>query len=492
MQFSQYNFTGQRINPALIGTNSYASFDLLSRTQKTGGGFSINSNIASGSYPLVNASTGRSRAGVGISVMDDRSSGIFSTQQIALNYAVNIRLDRFHLLSFGMKGLFQSQQISLDGFYTGSQYVPDRGFDGSLSSNESSSDFRKSYSTFSSGIYWQQTDRVGKISAYWGASIFDFNKPNNSFLNGPAIPLNSTFVVHGGFEVYKERGWSVFPEILYTGSAGNHLVNIGGRTIFELNPVRNKLPDHLDLITKWVPGRSGIVGVQLHRENFSFGISYDFPLFVANPGNLGALEVGLSIKKLIKRKLKKQSTPSNKKTSAIKNGMVRLPSVKPKMKPDTVKKDSAKIIADEPNVVVQKIDSTQSEETKGIATVGKIISEPLLVEKITLRFHFEFNSVDLDDEAGDFLENLGTTLKEDGHLKVKITGHTDNIGHEKFNQRLSEKRAQTIRDFLLKKGIETLRMEIAGKGLTEPVTSNDTEEGRAKNRRVEILVYRVQ
>ncbi len=115
-----------------------------------------------------------------------------------------------------------------------------------------------------------------------------------------------------------------------------------------------------------------------------------------------------------------------------------------------------------------------------------------MVEKITLRFHFEFNNVDLDDETEDFLANLSMSLKEDSHLRVKITGHTDNIGHEKFNQRLSVKRAEAIRDFLIKNGIDAQRLSVEGKGLTEPVDSNENEEGRAKNRRVEIAVFRVQ
>ena len=139
-----------------------------------------------------------------------------------------------------------------------------------------------------------------------------------------------------------------------------------------------------------------------------------------------------------------------------------------------------------PAVEIAKGDSVS---TKTQASAGKISQEPIVVEKITLHFHFEYNSVDLDDETEDFLGGLSTTLNEDKKLKVKITGHTDNIGPEKFNQRLSIKRAEAIRSFLLKKGIESNRLEADGKGLTEPLNNNETEEDRAKNRRVEILLY---
>ncbi len=56
----------------------------------------------------------------------------------------------------------------------------------------------------------------------------------------------------------------------------------------------NQIADRIDLITKYVVGRSGIVGIQFHQEKFSFGVSYDFPVFYTNAGNLGALEIGLT------------------------------------------------------------------------------------------------------------------------------------------------------------------------------------------------------
>src|SRR6185295_19251019 len=120
---------------------------------------------------------------------------------------------------------------------------------------------------------------------------------------------------------------------------------------------------------------------------------------------------------------------------------------------------------------------------------GMISQEPIVVEKITLHFHFEYNSIDLEEETEEFLTGLSATLKEDKNLKLKITGHTDNIGPEKFNQKLSIKRAEAIRSFLLKRGIEGERLEALGKGMTEPLNKNETDDDRAKNRRVEILLY---
>jgi len=482
-QFSQYNFSNQRVNPAWVGMTRYASTEILSRTQKTGGDFNISSNFISASYPLINASTGRSWSGIGVTLLDDRSGGIFSTQEAGFTYAANVRLARFQVLSFGVKALYQSRRLSTDGFYTGNQFVPDRGFDGSISSGEPSGVLQSSYTTFSTGMQFLKTDRVGNLSSYWGISLFDLNHPEDLYFK-TNTSLSSTLVVNGGFELYRYNALAVFPEILYTGSSGNHLFNIGARFQYDLqNP-----KDHINILTKYVPGRSGIIGFQLDREIFALGISYDFPVFTTNVGNLGALEVGLILRKLVNPKSRSRTTASKKKTPTKpgSNGMVHAPKIKPVEKKIASPKDSLQI--NTPSEI--EIVKNDSLPTNGNAQAGKIKSEPFLVEKITLRFHFEFNSVDLDDETEDFLSNLETTLREDPRIKLKVTGHTDNVGNEKFNQRLSVKRAQTVKDFLVKKGIDPSRIEVDGKGWSEPIDNNDTDEGRSKNRRVEIAVMR--
>jgi outer membrane protein OmpA-like peptidoglycan-associated protein len=73
-------------------------------------------------------------------------------------------------------------------------------------------------------------------------------------------------------------------------------------------------------------------------------------------------------------------------------------------------------------------------------------------------------------------------------LKLEAEGHTDNIGGEQFNQKLSEQRAQTVRDYLVSQGIPDANVTSTGKGFSMPVAPNDTAAGRQKNRRVEIIV----
>ncbi len=99
---------------------------------------------------------------------------------------------------------------------------------------------------------------------------------------------------------------------------------------------------------------------------------------------------------------------------------------------------------------------------------------------------FEFNKWNIDPQYNTNLDDVVKVLKENENLKIEIQGHTDDVGTEEYNQRLSEKRAVEVMKYFLKKGIDKNRLSSKGYGLTKPVSSNDTLEDRAKNRRVEL------
>jgi len=87
------------------------------------------------------------------------------------------------------------------------------------------------------------------------------------------------------------------------------------------------------------------------------------------------------------------------------------------------------------------------------------------------------------------LEKAVGFLREHPEYKVKITGHTDNIGDDAYNLKLSQDRAADVLKIFNRKGINFKRLEATGKGSTEPIESNDTDEGRALNRRIEVEVH---
>lgn len=86
------------------------------------------------------------------------------------------------------------------------------------------------------------------------------------------------------------------------------------------------------------------------------------------------------------------------------------------------------------------------------------------------------------------LQDLYTILNENPKIRIRITGHTDNVGNDRDNQILSEGRAQSVRQSMIDRGISPSRIEAEGKGESMPIDTNDTEEGRQNNRRVEFVV----
>ncbi|WP_044208882.1 OmpA family protein [Flammeovirga sp. OC4] len=102
---------------------------------------------------------------------------------------------------------------------------------------------------------------------------------------------------------------------------------------------------------------------------------------------------------------------------------------------------------------------------------------------------YKTNSSYLEKTSHDELDRIVELLRSETTIeKVTITGYTDDQGKESYNQWLSEKRAQTVKNYLVKKGIAASRLIVEGKGENEPIDSNETEEGRKQNRRVEFKI----
>lgn len=101
---------------------------------------------------------------------------------------------------------------------------------------------------------------------------------------------------------------------------------------------------------------------------------------------------------------------------------------------------------------------------------------------------FATNSSTLSAASMSALRNFATSLKANPDTDIRIIGYTDNTGKVDYNQLLSEKRAKSVYDYLMQQGISSDRMVYEGRGVHDPIATNDTPEGRALNRRVEILI----
>lgn len=101
---------------------------------------------------------------------------------------------------------------------------------------------------------------------------------------------------------------------------------------------------------------------------------------------------------------------------------------------------------------------------------------------------FDFGKSDLKPQFYGALDQVASTMAEYNQTIVEISGHTDSVGSDEYNQRLSEARARSVTNYLVGRGLMRERFEVVGMGERYPVASNDTDDGRQRNRRVEIRV----
>jgi len=122
---------------------------------------------------------------------------------------------------------------------------------------------------------------------------------------------------------------------------------------------------------------------------------------------------------------------------------------------------------------------------------GEVVDEGTL---LTLEepILFDFDSHSLKSSAGEPLDDIAEVLDFYGDAPIQIIGHTDDQGSASYNQDLSQRRADAVMQALTSRGIDAARITSEGRGFDDPIASNDTEEGQAQNRRVEVLIVGVE
>lgn len=118
-------------------------------------------------------------------------------------------------------------------------------------------------------------------------------------------------------------------------------------------------------------------------------------------------------------------------------------------------------------------------------TAGRLLKDLNRQGFATLYLHFDTNCGDIRPQDEALLNEVAAALKQAPAMKVRIEGHTDNVGQPEANRILSEKRARSVMQALVARGVPAARLSAAGFGQERPVADNRTEGGRARNRPVE-------
>ena len=146
--------------------------------------------------------------------------------------------------------------------------------------------------------------------------------------------------------------------------------------------------------------------------------------------------------------------------------------------------DGLSVILDGQNPL--QVDAAQPELPPPPPKKAKIVEEKI---EISEKVQFEYNKAEILEVSHDLLNDVATVMKQHPEVKkIRIEGHASSEGDDDYNMKLSEKRAKAVMDYLISAGVDPARMESAGYGEERPIASNDTEEGREKNRRVEFNI----
>lgn len=138
----------------------------------------------------------------------------------------------------------------------------------------------------------------------------------------------------------------------------------------------------------------------------------------------------------------------------------------------------------------------KNKKPQQVATAPAIVESPKQLEVpktdsliVLGEVLFEVNSYKLKPDLYPELDSLVSFMKANPKTKIEISGHTDATGNEAHNRRLSENRADAVAEYIVDKGIATSRVTFNGFGSSRPIAGNNDEQGRRKNRRVEILIH---
>lgn len=138
-------------------------------------------------------------------------------------------------------------------------------------------------------------------------------------------------------------------------------------------------------------------------------------------------------------------------------------------------------------VLLDVIETVPMESGMVSVNAASMAEEIAAAGHVALYINFDFDRADIKPESQPIIDEIKKLLEDDPSLNLTIEGHTDNVGTPAYNKQLSEARARSVVAALTAQGIESGRLNAVGYGLENPIADNSTDEGRAKNRRVELV-----
>ncbi|MEM9340430.1 MAG: PorP/SprF family type IX secretion system membrane protein [Bacteroidota bacterium] len=459
------NFAPLIYNPATPTMDHEGSLRFFHDEYHLGVSDFISTNSFSAEYPWINKENGRRFLGVGIhfTERDLGQSDMLKTYRSGLSLSSNVQLGVDHYLNLGLAADYYERTTSMQGLSTGSQWLAEEfRYDPNAPLGETFANTRVNYLSMGAGLVWQWMEGSAQ-KAIAGLTAFHLNQPEERFFQ-QSVRIDPTIQGQFGMTLYQDRTLRVFPQVFYTQVSGRASWRGIVTTTFPFvntNPYDIIGSGSFDLLVDYGLEEDASIGVRFNQPGFSVGFSYQFPIGGSEGTYLrNGLQLGVSVSKLLWKKQPKrvviESTPQRRNFDF---GSREVTTVRQESEIELIRKQ--------------------------LEALDKVRSLQFELEK---NFQFAFGKSELVARSDDFLEELSGMLAEHERFTVQVIGHTDNIGKPQANYELSLDRARTIVTELVALGVDEDRITAVGKGDTDPVTSNDTEEGRSKNRRVGFII----
>lgn len=466
--YSQYEHTPLNINPALISTDHDIKLSLLYHQNDFLREFNMKNFQFSFNYPLNLAKNDDLPQSLALSVFYNNTGkqGIINFTGGSISFSQGVRITNRSFLSAGIQASdFLFSNTNPGNYTTGSQWIQGTGFDPSHWIEENISYENISIFNINAGINWHITDGF-MPKGNFGASVFYLNKPKYSFLDKKSS-LETKYTVYGDYRIFKVRNFSVSPRFLYVHQNFN-LISLGTSVKYFYksdNPFLLIRDCSLQLGVDYRYDHTGIINFSIEQSKYLFGLSYALGL----NSNKVYSNYGSNIEVCLVLKFKKN------KRKEVKSKEYNIGNTRLVFNSGPVNNQGAD------NVTQNNIDSFKSDSLQ-------VTGEKYRVQ-LRQDFKFKFNDAALTVDAHSYLDDLAKMLKQNTGLKVEVIGHTDDVGTEETNLKISQQRAQVVIDYLISKGINISRLKLTAKGKSEPLFPNNSEENRGKNRRVEFIIY---
>ena len=525
LQFSNETFTPLRVNPAWGSLKPLTEGGFQYRYNASAAQLGFHTARLSGNYPFV-IKRGLPIFAISASALMDRemSVGAFRRQEYTLAGSVSVPIGPGTLFGVGVQGHFHQEDVLWNGLTTGSQYLAPLGYNPNLATGENFENLVNEYGSLSVGLGMSSYGE-GMLTPrhFLGVALYDVNRPRLNFLDDQRRPW--VLVTQAAMTILEKDKLSIRPDFRYQMNGAYQSTVVGVGFGYNMGTVRD--PSEIWLKARYRFQEAGILAVEVRKSNLVFGYAYDVDVASSGSGlhHTGAHEIALQINGPADNWWwSRLRPPSRSRTPEVKEGTrdpnkwtfpwpeidwpkinwprlnIRWPKWLRKKRPPSSstrrRRPPRETDTSTPNDSIPA-DSIGDPNGGGRVEIGLITGDPelpsdtVILENLVKHFYFETNEAELDTSATQYLDSLLVSLLDNEDWLIDVTGHCDDVGDEEENLRLSRERALSVGFYLAEEGVARRRIRIKGKGEMEPIDTNETVEGRANNRRVEITIYKV-